>query len=50
MSQELMNKSSWFFKCSQVLGKLKVAMSMYMVKYGCDLLGPVSLKSASSQE
>ena len=32
-----------------VSGKLKVTLGMHMVKYGCDLLGPVSLKSALSQ-
>ena len=30
--------------------KLKVTMGMYLVKYGCDLLGPGTLKSALSQE
>ena len=32
-----------------VSGKLKVTVDMLMVKYGCDLLGPETLKSASSQ-
>ena len=32
-----------------VSGKLKVALGMHMIKYGCDLLGPGTLKSASSQ-
>ena len=32
-----------------VSGKLKVTLGMHMVKYGCDLLGPGTLKSASSQ-
>ena len=45
-----MNELSWFFECSQVSGKLKVTMGMHMVKYGCDLLGPGTLKSALSQE
>ena len=31
-------------------GKLKVAMGMLMVKYGCDLSGRGTLKSALSQE
>ena len=45
-----MNELSWFFTCSyMVSGKLKVTLGMHMVKYGCDLLGPVSLKSALSQ-
>ena len=32
-----------------VSGKLKVTLGMYMVKYGCDLFGPGTLKSALSQ-
>ena len=32
-----------------VPGKLKVNLGMHMVKYGCDLLGPGTLKSALSQ-
>ena len=32
-----------------VSGKLEVTLGMYVVKYGCDLLGPVTLKSALSQ-
>ena len=32
-----------------VSGKLKVTLHMHMVKYGCDPLGPGTLKSASSQ-
>ena len=32
-----------------VSGKLKVTLGMHMVKYGCDILGPGTLKSASSQ-
>ena len=32
-----------------VSGKLKVTLGMHMVKYGCDLLGPGTLKSALSQ-
>ena len=45
-----MSKLSWFFACSyMVLGKLKVTLGMHMVKYGCDLLDPGTLKSASSQ-
>ena len=31
-------------------GKLKIAMGMHMVKYGCDLLGLGTLKPALSQE
>ena len=31
-------------------GKLKVTMGMHIVKYVCDLSGPVTLKSALSQE
>ena len=39
-----------FFACSyMVSGKLKVTLGMHMVKYGCDLLGPGTLKSALSQ-
>ena len=30
-------------------GKLKVILGVYMVNYGCDLLGPGTLKSALSQ-
>ena len=44
------NELSWFFECSEVSGKLKITMGMYMVKYGCDLFGPGTLKSALSQE
>ena len=45
-----MNELSWFFACSyMVSGKLKVTLGMYMVKYGCDVLGPGTLKSALSQ-
>ena len=29
--------------------KLKVNLGMHMVRYGCDLLGPGTLKSALSQ-
>ena len=32
-----------------VSGKLKVTFGIYMVKYGCGLLGPGTLKFASSQ-
>ena len=32
-----------------VSGKLKVTLGMHMVKYGCDLLGPGTLKSALFQ-
>ena len=32
-----------------VSGKLKVTLGMHMVKYGSDLLGPGTLKSALSQ-
>ena len=31
-----------------VSGKLKVTLDMHMVKYGCDLLGPGTLKSQES--
>ena len=34
----------------KVSGKLKVTMGMHMVEYGCDFLGPGTLKSALSQE
>ena len=45
-----MNELSWFFACSYIVsGKLKVTLHMHMVKYGCDLLGPGTLKSALSQ-
>ena len=48
---EWMNELSLFFACSyMVSGKLKVTLGMHMVKYGCDLLGPGTLKSALSQE
>ena len=30
-------------------GKRKVTFGMHMVKYGCDFLGPGTLKSALSQ-
>ena len=50
MSQEWMNEFSWSLACScMVLGKLKVTLAMHMVKYGWDLLGPGTLKSALSQ-
>ena len=32
-----------------VLRKLKVTLGMYIVKYGCDLLGPGTLKFTSFQ-
>ena len=32
-----------------VSGKVKVSLDMFMVRYGCDLLGPETLKSALSQ-
>ena len=32
-----------------VSGKLKVTLGVHMVKYGCDVLGPGTLKSALSQ-
>ena len=32
-----------------VSGRVKVTLGMHMVKYGCDLLGPGTLKSALSQ-
>ena len=32
-----------------VSGNLKVTLGMHMVKYGCDLLGPGTLKSALCQ-
>ena len=45
-----MNELGWLFACSyMVSGKLKVTLDMHMVKYGCDALGPGTLKSASSQ-
>ena len=45
-----MNELRWFFACSfMVSGKLKVILGMHMVKYGCDFLGPGTLKSALSQ-
>ena len=45
-----MNELHWFSACSYMMsGKLKVTLGMHMVKYGCDLLGPGTLKSASSQ-
>ena len=46
-----MNELNWFFAYSYIVsGKLKITMVMYMVKYGCDLLGPGTLNSALSQE
>ena len=45
-----MNELSWLFACSyMVSGKLKVTLGMHMIKYSCDLLGPGTLKSTSSQ-
>ena len=45
-----MNELSSFFVCLyMVSGKLKVTLGMHMVKYGSDLLGPGTLKSALSQ-
>ena len=32
-----------------VSGKLNVTLGMHMVKYGCDFLGPGTLKSSLSQ-
>ena len=32
-----------------ISGKQKVTFGMHMVKYGCDFLGPRTLKSALSQ-
>ena len=32
-----------------LLGTLKVTLGMHMVKYGCDFLGPGTIKSTSSQ-
>ena len=32
-----------------VSGRVKVTLGMHMVKYGCDLLGPGTLKSALCQ-
>ena len=32
-----------------MIGKLKVTLGMHMVKYGCDLLDPGTLKSAQEQ-
>ena len=40
-----------FFACSYMVSrKLKVNLGMHMVKYGCDLLGCGTLKSALAQE
>ena len=36
--------------CMLIYGVKKSVLGMYMVKYGCDLLGPNTLKSAISQE
>ena len=48
---EWMNELSWFFACSHMVsGKVKVTLGMHIIKYGCNLLGPGTLKSASSQE
>ena len=50
VSQEWMNKLSWYFACSYMLsGKLKVTLGMHMIKYGSNLLGPGVLRSALSQ-
>ena len=46
-----MDESSSLFAFSCIVsGKLKVTLDMHMVKYGYDLLGPGTLKSALSQE
>ena len=51
VSQERMNEMSWFCGCSyMVSGKLKVILGIHMVKYGCGLLDPGTLKSALFQE
>ena len=34
----------------QSVRKAKVALGMHMVKHGCDILGPVTLKFALSPE
>ena len=56
VSQEWMKKFRWFFACwYMVSGKLKItlnmhmALTMHMAKYGCNLLGPGTLKSTLSQ-
>ena len=48
-------KNEWmnwahFLNAHKVSGKLKITMGMQMVKYGCDLSDPGTLKSALSQE
>ena len=46
----LWSKMGWFFACSyMVSAKLKVTLVIHMVKYGCGLLGPRTLKSTLSQ-
>ena len=41
----------WLFTCWYMVSvKVKVTLGMYMVKYGCDLLGSGTLKSSMSQE
>ena len=50
LKNEWMNELNWFFAYSyMVSGKLKVTLGIHMVKYGCDLLDPRTLKSALSQ-
>ena len=44
-----MNKLGWLFACSNVSGKLQV-ICMHMVRHGCDLLCPGTLKSVLCQE
>ena len=45
-----MNELSWFFACSYIVSgkKLKVALGMHMIEYGCHLLGPGTIKSVLS--
>ena len=42
-----MDELSWLVACPYIVsGKLKITMGMYMIKYGCDILGYGTLKSA----
>ena len=50
VSQEWMTELSWFFCMLISVKKVKSSRYMHRVKYGCDVLGPGIIKSASSQE
>ena len=45
-----MNELNWLFAYSYMVSrKLKVTLGMHMIKYGCHLLSPGTLKSTLSQ-